>query len=190
MKTLFSTLSCLFLALSVSAASYLVPKVSPREVGLAWDPSPSLEVSGYNIYVGVLPRSYTNIVKFGNVTSCVISNLVPGVRYFFTATAYDAQGNESEWCNEVYWLVPMTINPPANIRASNTVVRVTVEQSPRPNKGPWTEFATMSTQTAFPGYYRSTVSIDLPVVAQISGDPYLLPRSDRMSSSPPPVPGR
>lgn len=43
---------------------------------------------------------YTDIVTVGNVTSVTISNLVPGVTYYFAITAVNAEGQESGFSNE------------------------------------------------------------------------------------------
>ena len=71
--------------------------------------SPSPEVTGYRIYYGVASRSYTNTVTVGNQFTCTVSNLLPGVTYYFAATAYDGSGLESDFSNEVSYLVPSTL---------------------------------------------------------------------------------
>lgn len=85
-------------------------------VTLAWDASPSPEVIGYKIYVGPSTRVYTNIVTLSNVLTCTISNLNKGGTYFFTATAYDASGLESDYSNEVSYTVPPIFPGPSSLR--------------------------------------------------------------------------
>lgn len=85
-------------------------------VTLAWDASPSPEVTGYKIYVGPSSRVYTNIVTLSNVLTCTISNLNKGNTYFFTATAYDASGLESDYSNEVSYTVPPIFPGPSDLR--------------------------------------------------------------------------
>jgi len=75
-------------------------------VGLMWDPSPSPEVTGYKLYYGVQSRVYTNSVTLSNVITGEICGLVGGTEYFITATAFDAQGYESDYCNEVRYIPP------------------------------------------------------------------------------------
>ncbi len=71
-------------------------------VQLAWSPSPDEIVTGYNLYYKVISDgSFTNKVVVGNVLTAGISNLVTGVTYAIYATAYDAQGNESDPSNVV-----------------------------------------------------------------------------------------
>lgn len=75
----------------------------PLSVKLAWDPSPDPGVAKYHIYYGVASRVYTSMVEVlgGLTTNCVVGNLPYGVTNFFTATALDALGLESEYSNEV-----------------------------------------------------------------------------------------
>ncbi len=97
----------LFLALllnSVQAFSTTVP--AAQSITLAWIPSPDTNVMGYNIYYGVASRTYSNEINVGNVTSATISNLVAGVTYYFAATEYDNLGQESDFSDEVSYLVP------------------------------------------------------------------------------------
>ena len=69
---------------------------------LAWDPSPSEGVSGYRIYYGTDTRSYQFVTNAGlALTQSVV--LPWGGRWFFAATAYDTNGLESDFSNEVSW---------------------------------------------------------------------------------------
>jgi Bacterial Ig domain len=78
-----------------------------ESVSLDWDPSPSPDVAGYNVYYGAAPRAYTNTASVGNATNTIISGLVEGVTYYFAATATDATGLESDYSNEVNYSVPV-----------------------------------------------------------------------------------
>lgn len=75
-------------------------------VTLAWDASPSPEVTGYKIYYGPSSRNYTNVINVGNVLMATVTNLSTGATYFFAATAYDGGGLESDFSNEVSYTVP------------------------------------------------------------------------------------
>lgn len=93
---------------SMLIAGYLFAQSLPTaSVVLAWDASPDASVSGYRLYYGVASRTYTNTVDVGNVLTGVISNLVPGVTYYFAATAYATNGLESDFSNEVGYTVPL-----------------------------------------------------------------------------------
>lgn len=92
----------LFLALlyhPVQALSAALP--SPHSVTLAWDASPSPEVTGYRVYYGAASGDYTNSVVVGDVTTNTVSGLTSGVTYFFAVTAYDTNVVESTFSNEI-----------------------------------------------------------------------------------------
>jgi parallel beta-helix repeat protein len=73
------------------------------QVTLAWDPStsPDSEVAGYRIHYGVASRNYSLAVDAGKNLSYPVSGLLEGVTYYFAVAAYDAQGLESSFSNEV-----------------------------------------------------------------------------------------
>jgi len=91
------------LLLTVSAAEMFAATVT-----LEWDPSSSSDVTGYRVYYGVGPRAYTNQVTVGNVTNAAVSGLRGGSAYYFTATAFDRNGLESEYSNEVNCQTPLS----------------------------------------------------------------------------------
>lgn len=84
----------------------------PGQVRLAWDPSASPAVAGYKIYMGPAIRSYTNSVDVGAVTNASIFNVNRMVTNYFAATAYDSDGNESDYSGEA---VLPRIPPPTNV---------------------------------------------------------------------------
>lgn len=73
---------------------------------LDWDASVSTDVAGYNVYYGTNSGNYIYKLDAGNVTSITISNLVCGGTYYFAATAYDSNGNESALSAEISFIVP------------------------------------------------------------------------------------
>lgn len=87
--------------------------LADASVTLAWDASPSPEVTGYRIYYGVGSRSYTNVVTVGNVLTATVTGLKPGVTYYFAATAFEGSGLESDFSNEVSYTVPVPRPAPA-----------------------------------------------------------------------------
>jgi len=88
-----------------------VVPTSPHSVTLAWDPSPDADVTGYNLYYGVVGAAQTNRVDAGAALTSTVSNLLAGTTYFFTATAYNADGVESEPCNTVTYTPTTTAMP-------------------------------------------------------------------------------
>ena len=96
-------------ALIFSSALSLLPEL-PAHAGqsltLAWNPSLSPTVAGYNIYYGPASGSYTNMVTVGNVTNGVLSGLVTGQTYYIAATSYDNSGNQSPFSEEISNTIP------------------------------------------------------------------------------------
>ena len=90
MKHLITICYCLLLAAMAWAA----------DVSLAWDPSVSPGVTNYRIYRGNSSKNYSAYDHLGNVTTHTVSGLAPGA-WYFAATALDAEGNESDYSNEV-----------------------------------------------------------------------------------------
>lgn len=80
-------------------------------VTLAWEPSPSTNVTGNKVYYGGASRTYTNSINVGTNLTCTISNLVLGGTYYFTATAYNSSAVESVYSNEAYYNVPTNYYP-------------------------------------------------------------------------------
>lgn len=84
--------------------------VFPGSVTLAWQPptenadgSPLTDLSGYTIYVGTEPNSYSfREIRLDNpgLTTYVVDNLGPGT-YYFAATAFNSSGVESSFSGEV-----------------------------------------------------------------------------------------
>lgn len=81
------------------------------QVTLAWNRNSEPTVAGYKVYYGTASRAYSAVIDVGNWTSCVISGLQNGITYFFTATAYDSAGNESDFAAEVSYTVPTGASP-------------------------------------------------------------------------------
>jgi hypothetical protein len=80
-----------------------------------WDPSTDPTVVGYNVYYGAASGNYTNVLSAGNTSEVTVSNLVPGVAYYFAVTACNVLGMESDFSNEASYLVP----PPLVVTADN-----------------------------------------------------------------------
>lgn len=72
-----------------------------HSVVLSWNPSTSPVVAGYHLYYGTASGDYTQNLVLGNVTSATIGGLLGGVTYYFAMTAYDTNGVESGFSNEV-----------------------------------------------------------------------------------------
>jgi hypothetical protein len=97
----FLVLAITVLVTFVIIPSYSIQKAHAAEITLAWDQNSEPDIAGYRIYYGRVSRSYTNVVDVGNYTSCVIADLEDGQTYYFAATAYNTDGYESGYSNEI-----------------------------------------------------------------------------------------
>jgi hypothetical protein len=83
------------------------PPPGPSATGtatLAWSESSAAGVARYRVYYGVASGSYLQTkgsgLDAGRVAMHVVNGLDTGQRYFFAVTAFDAQGNESDFSAE------------------------------------------------------------------------------------------
>ena len=60
------------------------------------DGTPLTTLAGYKVYYGTTPGVYTSLVV-GDVNTYQIVGLTKGQTYYFTVTAYDTYGNESDY---------------------------------------------------------------------------------------------
>jgi hypothetical protein len=104
---------------------------------LAWDPSAGTNViANYKIYYGTASRTYTNAASAGAATTLSISNLVGGITYYFSATAVDTSGLESDYSVEASALIPAskppsdtTFTPISVVTAPNAVLSIPIGSS-------------------------------------------------------------
>jgi hypothetical protein len=94
----------LIVALGVIAFS----SAMAASVALVWDPNTEPGLAGYKIHWGTSSGNYTSSMDVGNTTTCTIDGVQEGKTYYFVATAYDGQGNESEYSNQVTFTVPLS----------------------------------------------------------------------------------
>jgi len=115
-----------------------------KTISLAWDPSPDTQVVGYRLYyaTGSTTDPYTGTgsdlgpspVDVGLATTATLSGLTDSATHYFKVTAYDANGTESDYSNQVTSppvLVPVnhapTLSSPGNrTLAEGSIVSFTV----------------------------------------------------------------
>lgn len=105
-------LACALLWLASSAAS-----ATTASATLAWQQSTNTTAVGYRIYYGAASGTYTGVMVVGNTNSVTITNLMPGVTYYFAATTYDAVGNESTFSNEAVFSTASAATLSSAVRA-------------------------------------------------------------------------
>lgn len=95
------------------------------DVQLAWDHSASTNVVGYKIYYGTASANYSKQDVVPYQTTWTVSGLDPGT-WYFAATAFDIDGNESDYSNEVNTIVNSLINCDVNNDGSVNVLDLQV----------------------------------------------------------------
>jgi fibronectin type 3 domain-containing protein len=76
-------------------------KALAADITLAWDHNSEPDLAGYKLYLGNSSRNYPQVIDLGLTTQFTITDLIDGVVYFFTLTAYNQKGFESSFSNEV-----------------------------------------------------------------------------------------
>jgi hypothetical protein len=79
----------------------LTPPTTTGTATLTWDANAETDLAGYNVYMGTQSGVYGAPVSIGNTTSYTVGNLTGGRTYYFSLTAVDSVGNESERSAEV-----------------------------------------------------------------------------------------
>jgi len=118
------------------------PEAAASQATLAWDPptisaggSAATTISGYKVFTGTAPGSYSRTENVGNLTSWTVTNLADGATYYFAVTAYDNAGNESSFSNEISKAIaaaPLTWTLTASAGSGGSIVpqgNVTVNQA-------------------------------------------------------------
>lgn len=95
-----STLNIILFAAFFFSFVYSPRAVYSAQVTLEWQAS-SGDVAGYNVYQGTSSQDYDVTLDIGNWTSVTIADLAEDEVYYFAATAYDSEDNESGYSNEV-----------------------------------------------------------------------------------------
>ena len=103
-SVLAGILSSALLQNSVQASMPLSP---PYSLTLAWNPSASAEITGYNVYYGTTSGIYPDIISVETVTAATVPGLSSGVTYYFAVTAVNVDGVESSFSNEISYRQPL-----------------------------------------------------------------------------------
>lgn len=94
-KCVFLITLILFICISSASACF-------AQITLIWDANTEPEVAGYKVYSGTASRTYTSSVDAGNQTTFIVTKN-PSVTTYFAVTAYAANGDESDFSNEVIY---------------------------------------------------------------------------------------
>jgi len=77
---------------------------SPKN--LLWDPVLEEGIVGYKVYYGFASRVYEETFDAGNQTRYTLAGFEPGRIYYFAVTAYNEDGIESDYSEELVWTMP------------------------------------------------------------------------------------
>ena len=105
-------------------------------VNLAWERSTGPNIAGYKMHYGTSSRDYSYNVNVGNHTSCSLSGLQEGKRYYFAATAYNTSNVESDYSSEVYYTVPTGSS--SGTGGSTTALIIDNGEAGTSSSGSWT----------------------------------------------------
>ncbi len=106
---LFTLYRRLFTTLGLTLAFSTLLMATPGfalTLKVGWQPSPDTRVTGYKLFCGQSSGSYSRVMDAGGQLSCTLSDLYPGLTYYFAAAAYDAGGNQSDYSEEISYTVP------------------------------------------------------------------------------------
>ena len=107
----------------------LVPSFAfAKEVNLEWEPSPTVDVVGYKLYMSE-SRDMTNptVLDVGLVLTQQILDLPDELGLYFAVTAYNAVEQESEFSNIVFSPGFTAPEAPAGLGGTTTVNNIQVE---------------------------------------------------------------
>lgn len=106
-----NTISPLVFLLVSLFALMLTARAEAMDLTLAWEPSTSPDVAGYEVwyktgssgppYNGTGAMEGDSPVDVGNFTELTLHLLDEDKNYYFTVTAYDEEENDSRYSNEV-----------------------------------------------------------------------------------------
>ena len=86
---------------------------------LEWDANEDPYVAGYKVYRGGKSGAYDHVVDVGTETSIALTDLDPGLTYYFAITAYASDLAESDYSEEIFYTTPIdgitTIGKPCRL---------------------------------------------------------------------------
>lgn len=115
-KLYLTLFGCLFCSLFLFHSSAF----AVQQADFSWLPNQEANLTGYKIYYSTVSGQYGQTIDVGDpgvvngVVQATVTDLVDGTTYYFAATAYDSDGFESDYSQEVVWTSPVEdpITPP------------------------------------------------------------------------------
>ena len=103
-SSLFPLFIVIMLPLSLMLCPFFTTVIHAASVTLSWDANTEPDLAGYRIYYSKTSGGYTTSNRLNvaeSQTSVTITGLTLYTRYYFVATAYNTDGYESDYSNEV-----------------------------------------------------------------------------------------
>ena len=118
---LFKFISRLLACLLCSLSFFCSPAFALQQADFSWLPNGEPNLAGYKIYYSTVSAQYDTSVDVGNpevingVVQAPVNGLEDSTTYYFAATAYDSDGFESDYSQEVVWASPggEPVTPPS-----------------------------------------------------------------------------
>jgi hypothetical protein len=157
-KAILSSRCPALLCLFLSALFSILP-AGAQSVSLAWNPSPSPAVAGYDVYYGLASGAYTSHIDVRSATAVTLSKLAPGLTYYIAVLAYDSSRLESPFSNEISESTPappLILTGPLNqtVIAGATASFAVIATSDIPVSFQWFDGA-----NALPGATQATLTV-------------------------------
>jgi hypothetical protein len=90
-------------------------------ITLAWNPNPDPTVAGYKLHFGATSHSYPWTTDAGTSSQATIGGLVPGALYYFAISAYNSQGVDGPFSEEL--IVRIHLPPVILVQPSSQVTQ-------------------------------------------------------------------
>ncbi|MBI5136068.1 MAG: hypothetical protein HZA24_01905 [Nitrospirae bacterium] len=95
-------------------------------ISLTWSPNPEPDLGGYIASYGIAKGSYTAHQDFGGATQGSLNGLTPGQTYYVALKAYDQNGNQSAYSDEIRLTAPLVDDTPPTLVTVTTPNPTTV----------------------------------------------------------------
>ncbi len=86
---------------SILFISICLMSLNAREITISWNASSDKDVAGYKVYYGLSSRKYKYCIDTKKSTQYTIPSIPDSGKIYFAVTAYDSEGNESQYSEEV-----------------------------------------------------------------------------------------
>ncbi len=98
---------------NMSVAASYVDLDETQSITIAWDDNQIPEPAGYIVLIGTASRNYDRQIDVGKALTATIDGLRRGQTYYISAKAYDADGNQSDFAEEIIYSVAVEYDTPA-----------------------------------------------------------------------------